>query len=89
MEWFAGKLAFVTGGGSGIGRCSVSTCDWNADAVADAAATAQAGAPDGVLVSGEAAGLRQPVAKLISRGAAGTLLRRALPRSVLRAARFA
>jgi len=39
MEWFAGKLAFVTGGGSGIGRCSVSTCDWNADAVADAAAT--------------------------------------------------
>jgi NAD(P)-dependent dehydrogenase (short-subunit alcohol dehydrogenase family) len=51
----------VTGGGSGMGRelvrqlaargCSVAACDWNGDAVADAAADAQAGAPDGVLVS--------------------------------------
>ncbi len=31
--------------------CSVAACDWNGDAVADAAAEAQAGAPDGVLVS--------------------------------------
>jgi NAD(P)-dependent dehydrogenase (short-subunit alcohol dehydrogenase family) len=62
VNWFAGKLAVVTGGGAGMGRelvrqlaargCSVAACDWNADAVADTAATAQAGAPDGVLVSG-------------------------------------
>ncbi len=62
MEWFADKLAVVSGGGSGMGReligqlavrgCSVAVCDWNADAVADTAATAQADAPAGVLVSG-------------------------------------
>jgi NAD(P)-dependent dehydrogenase (short-subunit alcohol dehydrogenase family) len=61
---FAGKLAVVTGGGSGMGRelvrqlaaegCSVAACDWNADAVADAAATGRAGAPQGVLVSAHA-----------------------------------
>ena len=59
---FAGKLAVVTGGGSGMGRelvrqlaaegCSVATCDWNAETVADAASVAQAGAPEGVLVTG-------------------------------------
>jgi NAD(P)-dependent dehydrogenase (short-subunit alcohol dehydrogenase family) len=41
MDYFAGKLAAVTGGSSGMGRelarrlaaqgCSVATCDWNAD----------------------------------------------------------
>ena len=45
MNSFTGKLAVVTGGGSGIGSelvrqlttqgCSVAACDWNADAVAD------------------------------------------------------
>src|SRR5215471_16977397 len=34
--------------------CSVAACDWNAGASAQAAATAQAGAPDGVLVTGHA-----------------------------------
>ena len=64
MDGFAGKLAAVTGGGSGMGRelvrqlaaqgCSVAACDWNASAVADTVALAQAGAPDGVRVSGHA-----------------------------------
>ena len=64
MDSFTGKLAVVTGGGSGMGReilrqlvaegCSVAACDLNSGAVAEVAALAQAGAPPGVRVTGHA-----------------------------------
>ncbi|HTA03959.1 MAG TPA: SDR family oxidoreductase [Streptosporangiaceae bacterium] len=64
MESFTGKLAAVTGGGSGMGRelvrqlaaqgCSVAACDLNADAVAAVAAMARTDAPPGVRVTSHA-----------------------------------
>ena len=61
MESFTGKLAVITGGGSGMGRelgrqlaqqgCSVAACDLNGPAVARAALAAQQDAPPGVLVT--------------------------------------
>ena len=64
VDSFAAKLAVVTGGGSGMGRelvrqlaaqgCSVAACDLNADAVAEAAVMARAGAPPGVRVTSHA-----------------------------------
>jgi NAD(P)-dependent dehydrogenase (short-subunit alcohol dehydrogenase family) len=64
VDSFTGKLAVVTGGGSGMGRelvrqlaaqgCSVAACDLNAEAVADTAAMALASAPPGVRVTSHA-----------------------------------
>jgi NAD(P)-dependent dehydrogenase (short-subunit alcohol dehydrogenase family) len=62
MDSFTGKLAVVTGGGSGMGRelsrqlaeqgCSVAACDLNSDTMAETVDLAQAEAPPGVRVTG-------------------------------------
>ena len=64
MDSFTGKLAAVTGGGSGMGRelvrqlaaqgCSVAACDIHAESVAETAALARAAADERVLVTSHA-----------------------------------
>jgi NAD(P)-dependent dehydrogenase (short-subunit alcohol dehydrogenase family) len=64
METFAGKLAVVTGGGSGMGRelvlrlaaqgCSVATCDLDRDRAEATAWAAETAAPAGTRVSAHA-----------------------------------
>jgi NAD(P)-dependent dehydrogenase (short-subunit alcohol dehydrogenase family) len=61
VESFAGRLAVVTGGGTGMGRelvvqlaaagASVALCDLNADAMAETAQRALDGSPDGVRIT--------------------------------------
>jgi NAD(P)-dependent dehydrogenase (short-subunit alcohol dehydrogenase family) len=61
VESFEGKLAVVTGGGTGMGRelvvqlagegCSVALCDVNADAMAETVARAEAAAPPGTRIT--------------------------------------
>jgi NAD(P)-dependent dehydrogenase (short-subunit alcohol dehydrogenase family) len=64
VDSYAGKLAVVTGGGSGMGRelvrqlaaqgCSVAACDWHLSAAAETAALALANAGPGVQVTAHA-----------------------------------
>jgi NAD(P)-dependent dehydrogenase (short-subunit alcohol dehydrogenase family) len=61
VDTFAGRIAVVTGGGTGMGRelvvqlaaagCSVATCDLDLEAMESTVERALAGAPDGVKVT--------------------------------------
>jgi NAD(P)-dependent dehydrogenase (short-subunit alcohol dehydrogenase family) len=74
MDSFAGKVAIVTGGGSGMGRelvrqlaaagCSVATCDLNADTLAETAELASGGAAGTVRITAHAGDVSDEAAVL-------------------------
>lgn len=72
MERFEGRLAVVTGGGSGMGRelvvqlaaegCSVAACDVNDETVAETARLAEKGAPAGTRITTHLCDVSDPAA---------------------------
>jgi NAD(P)-dependent dehydrogenase (short-subunit alcohol dehydrogenase family) len=74
MDSFAGKVAIVTGGGSGMGRelvrqladegCSVATCDLNADTLAETTELASGGAAGTVRITAHACDVSDEAAVL-------------------------
>ncbi|WP_157220762.1 SDR family NAD(P)-dependent oxidoreductase [Flavisphingomonas formosensis] len=72
MKSYAGKLAVLTGGGSGIGRelviqpasegCSVATCDLNLEAMEETRRRALAVAKPGARISNHVCGIADEAA---------------------------